>query len=264
MIFARTAADAAPSRFARRTPEGAAIWRTDFFGPPPSPVDSGSVDPGSAGGPEFVEPKPGEIRPPQAFLVEQEPGATVHAHFHYVDQFQVVVGGSGRIGKHLLTPIMVHFAGANTPYGPILPSDQGLSYFTLRASADTTGAQFMPAARARRRPAPWRYELAPPVTSTEEALSGRQKVEIEQVLSGDGGLTVLMFRLPPGGSVNTPPPSAGSGQSLLVTAGSIFHGGSVCGRLSALFIPPDSPTLELTAGTGGADVLLLQFPKAGG
>jgi len=264
MIFARTAADAASSRFARRTPEGAAIWRTDFFGPPPSPVDSGSVDPGSAEGPEYVEPRPGEIRPPQAFLVEQEPGATVHAHFHYVDQFQVVVGGSGRIGKHDLTPIMVHFAGANTPYGPILPSDQGISYFTLRASADSTGAQFMPAARARRRPAPWRYELARPVTSTEKALSGRQEVEIEPILSGDGGLSVVMLRLPPGGSVATPPPSEGNGQSLLVTAGSILHGGSICGRLSALFIPPASPAPGLTAGAGGADVLLLQFPETGG
>lgn len=264
MIFARTAADAAPSRFARRTREGAAIWRTDFFGPPPSPLDSGSVNPGSVEGPEYVEPEPGEIRPPQAFLVEQEPGATVHAHFHYVDQFQVVVGGSGRIGKHDLTPIMVHFAGANTPYGPILPSDQGLSYFTLRASADTTGAQFMPAARDRRRPSPWRYELAQPVISTEEALSGRRKVEIEPVLSGDGGLSVVMFRLPPGGSVITPPPSEGNGQSLLVTAGSILHGDEVCERLSALFVPPASPAPRLTAGPEGADVLLLQFPKTSG
>ena len=263
MIFARNATDAASSRFARRTPEGAAIWRTDFFGPPPSPVGSGSVDPRVSDAPDYVEPALGEVRPPQAFLVEQEPGAVVHAHFHYVDQFQVVVEGSGRIGKEALRPVMTHFAGDNTPYGPIVAGEHGLKYFTLRASADTTGAQFMPAARGRRRPSPWRYELARPVASAEEALPARSSVEVETVLTGSDGLAILMYRIPPGGSVAAPDPSQGDGQSLLVTAGSIVHEGGVFGRLSALFVPVDSPSPELAGGPGGADVLLLQFPKRG-
>ena len=37
---------------------------------------------------------------PMAFLVEQDPGAVVGAHYHQADQFQVMVGGSGRLGTH--------------------------------------------------------------------------------------------------------------------------------------------------------------------
>ena len=36
---------------------------------------------------------------PMAFLVEKEPGAVVHPHFHRADQYQVVVSGAGRLGK---------------------------------------------------------------------------------------------------------------------------------------------------------------------
>lgn len=261
MIAARSAAEAAASRFARRTPEGAAIWRTDFFGPSPSPTGSGSVDPGSREAPEYVDPAPGEVRPPQAFLVEQEPGAIVHAHFHFVDQFQVVVDGDGRIGKHDLRPVMAHFAGANTPYGPIVPGERGLKYFTFRASADTTGAQFMPASRARRRPSPWLYELADPIDSREEGLAARTSSAREEVLRCEAGLAILMLRIAPGDGLTTPDPAGSRGQSLLVTAGSLAGERGPLPRLSALFVPPDSPPQRLQAGAEGADVLLLQYPK---
>ena len=36
---------------------------------------------------------------PQGFLVEQPPGSVTPPHFHEVDQFQVFVGGDGRIGN---------------------------------------------------------------------------------------------------------------------------------------------------------------------
>ena len=138
MIYANALGLAAPTRFARNAPGGGRIWRTDYFGPPPSPKSSNSVDPNAMNAEVFTPPAPGEIRPPQAFLVEQEPNAIVHPHFHFVDQFQVVVDGGGRIGRHDVGPIMAHFAGACTGYGPITPGDGGLKYFTLRASADST------------------------------------------------------------------------------------------------------------------------------
>ncbi|MFM7610777.1 MAG: hypothetical protein ACKO9A_18150, partial [Alphaproteobacteria bacterium] len=108
MIYANALALAAPTRFARNAPGGGRIWRTDYFGPPPSPKSSNSVDPNVMNAEVFIPPAPGEIRQPQAFLVEQEPNAIVHPHFHFVDQFQVVVDGGGRIGRHDVGPIMAH------------------------------------------------------------------------------------------------------------------------------------------------------------
>ena len=99
MAHVIAAAEAAPTRFARRTPEGATIWRTDYFGPPPSPTGADSVDPNAPPSVEYHDPTPDETRPPQAFMVEQEPGAIVPPHFHFVDQFQVAIAGGGKIGR---------------------------------------------------------------------------------------------------------------------------------------------------------------------
>ena len=44
---------------------------------------------------------------PQAFLVNQPPGAVTPAHFHEPNQFQVFVDGDGRIGAHPTTPLTV-------------------------------------------------------------------------------------------------------------------------------------------------------------
>lgn len=47
---------------------------------------------------------------PQLLLVEQPiPGSKILSHFHGVDQFQVVVGGSGKLGQHAVGPISLHY-----------------------------------------------------------------------------------------------------------------------------------------------------------
>ncbi|WPB86636.1 hypothetical protein [Sediminicoccus rosea] len=262
MIYATSAEAAAPTRFSRVAPEGGLLWRTDYFGPPPSPKGSSSVDPKAMGALDYTPPAPGETRPPQAFLVEQEVNAVVHPHFHFVDQFQVVVEGGGAIGRHAVQPIMAHFAGASTGYGPITPDEGGLKYFTLRASADGTGAQFLPASKARMSRGPKRYVLADPVLpSTAEALAARREAVTEMVLGEPDGLAILMLRIPPHGRLSAPDPARGAGQSMLVTTGSIRHEGQVMGRLSALFVPPDEAAFLAEAGPEGAEILLLQYPR---
>ncbi|UPY35959.1 hypothetical protein [Sediminicoccus sp. KRV36] len=262
MIYATAAQAAAATRFSRVAPEGGLLWRTDYFGPPPSPKGSNSVDPRAMGALEYLPPGPDEVRPPQAFLVEQEMNAVVHPHFHFVDQFQVVVEGGGAIGRHAVQPIMAHFAGANTAYGPITPGEAGLKYFTLRASADGTGAQFLPAAKARMARGPKRYVLADPVLpSTPAALAGRREALTEMVLAEPDGLAILMLRIPPHGQATAPDPSRGAGQSMLVAAGAIRHQGEMLGRLSALFIPRDEAPFLAEAGPEGAEILVLQYPR---
>ena len=78
--------------------------------------------------------EPGELnQAAQAFLVVRPfAGARIEPHFHDVDQFQVVVGGDGRIGKKAVRPVTFQYADAFTPYGPIVANEHGLSFFTLR------------------------------------------------------------------------------------------------------------------------------------
>jgi hypothetical protein len=262
MIYANALALAAPTRFARNAPGGGRIWRTDYFGPPPSPKSSNSVDPNVMNAEVFIPPAPDEIRQPQAFLVEQEPNAIVHPHFHFVDQFQVVVDGGGRIGRHDVGPIMAHFAGACTGYGPITPGDGGLKYFTLRASADSTGAHFLPAARERMVKGPKRYVLADPILpSSTEALAARRDAVSETVLAEEDGLGIFMLRIPPNGRIAAPDPATGAGQSMIVAAGSILHEGKTLDRLAALFVTADEAALEIVAGAEGGEVLVLQYPQ---
>jgi hypothetical protein len=262
MIHASSSAAAAPTRFSRVAPEGGLLWRTDYFGPPPSPKGSNSVDPKAMPALDYADPAPGETREPQAFLVEQEPNAVVHPHFHFVDQFQVVMAGGGRIGRHPIEPIMAHFAGANTAYGPIVPDERGIFYFTLRASADGTGAQFLPAAARRARPGRKRYVLADPIhPSAPEALRARRKAEAEVVLREADGLAVLMLRIPPGERLVAPDPREGAGQSMILAEGTLRHAGAALDRWSALFVSADQPAYVAEAGPEGAELLVLQYPR---
>src|SRR5215813_9925623 len=64
---------------------------------------------------------------PHAALGQWQAGRLSRPHFHENDQFQVVVGGKGKLGRHELAPYTVHFSRAYTPYGPLSSAaDSGL------------------------------------------------------------------------------------------------------------------------------------------
>jgi hypothetical protein len=52
---------------------------------------------------------------PHACLSQRDPGRYSGVHFHKRDQFQVIVDGKGKLGRHDLAPYGVHFARAYTP-----------------------------------------------------------------------------------------------------------------------------------------------------
>jgi hypothetical protein len=259
-MLAKSQVEVASTRFSRVSTSGQLVWRTEFFGPPPSPVSSDSL--AVAGAIEYREPEPGEVRPAQAFLVEQEAGAVVPPHFHFVDQFQVVVAGDGKLGAHAVQPLAVHFAGASTGYGPITPGDSGLSYFTFRASADETGAQYLPGARPRMRPLPKRNVIAPRILTGEaQDVAARKAGVLETALEKDDGLAVFYMRLAPGESMATPSAAQSKGMSMLVSAGSLTHSGRSYAPWSCLFVTPEEGSATLQASGEGAEVLVLRYPK---
>ena len=181
MLVSRSTAEALPTRFVRLDPGKRSIWRTEYLGPPPS-ARGATLDHGTG---DFVVPAADS---PQSFRIEQEAGIVVQPHFHFVNQFQVVVAGSASIGRNDATPITVHYAGAHTGYGPVTAGPQGVTYFTLRAQSDGTGAQYLPAARARMQKGPKRYILADPCPALDSSAlaSLANAVTITMIDEADG------------------------------------------------------------------------------
>lgn len=259
-MLAATHEQAVLNRFARHTPAGKRIWRSLYFGPSPSPSDASSLTPGLSKV-SYTDPVPGEKRPPQAFLIQQEAGATVQPHFHFVDQFQVVAAGDGLLGRHAVAPLSVHFSAACTGYGPIEPGDQGLSYFTFRASADQTGAQYLPQARDLMRDGKRRNIIVEQIpVSSDAELTARSETDVDLYRDDPDGLAVLIYRIAPGGHITCLDPSAGQGITLLVAAGNVMIDGQTFARWSCAFLDPDEAGVKLTAGSSGAEILALRYP----
>ena len=256
---AKSHAEVVNRRFSRQSASGALIWRTEFFGPPPSPATSSSL--AAAGALEYRDPQPGERREPQAFLVEQEPGAVVNPHFHFVDQFQVVAAGYGSLGRHDVAPLSVHFAAGSTGYGPITPGPEGLSYFTFRAAADETGAQYLPESKERLRPGVRRNVFCERILQAEpEQLARRVDSALEPLLQEERGLAVFYMRIAPGQVMQAPDPAAGSGVSMLVARGAVTLHAKEYAAWSCLYVAGEEPAPTMRAGAGGAEVLVLRFP----
>ena len=89
---------------------------------------------------------------PQIIFNEYLPNSTGRPHYHSVDQFQLVIAGSGLLGKHPLQPGSLHYANAYTPYGPLSAGPEGLTVLTLRAKVDA-GQRAMPQDAALRKQA---------------------------------------------------------------------------------------------------------------
>jgi hypothetical protein len=236
----------------RRTPNG---WNTAFIGKNRNTLKEGDAVPSSEG------------LYPMAFLVEKEAAAVVHPHFHQADQYQVIVQGSGRLGVHDVASVAVHYTDAYSAYGPIVASDEGVSWFTLRNVWDP-GARYMPAERRQLREARARYQHReatcgplPPLTERELAILTAPESGAVIAETPDG-LGTWRYTVPASGSVTGPDPSGGGGQFWLVSAGSAAVGaGALLPAQSCIFVAPEDEAACLIAGPGGADLICMQFPR---
>ena len=167
---------------------------------------------------------------PQAFLVELPyAGARVNPHFHDVDQFQVIVAGSGRIGKKPLSPITFQYADGYTPYGPIVASDDGISFFTLRNVASgghfvMPGSKHLMACRAGRNIA-GHFQLS---------LADEEGITIAPLMPPQtDGVAAYGIMLGPS-ATGLGPASTGGGQYFIVCAGTLMHEKEVLTKNSLL------------------------------
>jgi hypothetical protein len=128
-------------------PNGDTYFKSEF-------IDAPVVNP-VIGGPACVEGDRTNdaTLAPVAFLIEQSPDSVVQSHFHHNDEFQVVVAGSGLIGRNPVAPVSVHYAGGYTGYGPVVAGPKGITYFTLRPRYEA-GALYLPDDRPAMKRAP--------------------------------------------------------------------------------------------------------------
>jgi rubredoxin len=230
-------------RIQRNLPNGHFAWRSDFIQRP----EDKSVD------------------TPMAFLAEGSANRLLRAHFHVVDQFQVMYNGSGAVGKHAVGPGAVHFSRAYTPYGPISYSDKGLGFITLRAHRDP-GAQYLPEAREvlDKVPnrTPWQITAFPDF-NLDTSEHGVAMKALEGLKANDG-LAGFSVKMNAGAKGYAPDPSKGDGQYILVMKGGIQHEGKLKKDLTIIWVGKNEGPFELVAGPEGMEGLILNFPMPGG
>ena len=196
---------------------------------------------------------------PQGFLVElKTPRGVIQPHFHRIDQFQVVIDGGGRIGKHPLAPIAIHYADAFTPYGPIVTEEAGITFWNLRSASDI-GAYWMPASRDKlerkaRRSISRHVEATGPLSPGEADLSAVLPLE-------EDGLAAYSLRLAPGVRYTGPSPRDCAAQYYLVAAGSLIHDGRELPVRSLVHLTPNDDPATIVAGPAGLDAVIVQLPR---
>lgn len=201
---------------------------------------------------------------PQAILVDYATlpaDGTVVAkpHFHQVRQFQLVVAGDEpRIGKDELPAHAFHYTDPSTPYGPIVADRAGVTWFTLRARSDV-GVYWMPGSRDRMTQRAGRNVVA---RIPQRELPARGAASETLISPHDDGLAAVLVRLGPGEELAGPSPEGSGGQFHVVLQGTLRDGGEELPRLSLGWSGPDGPALRMSAGDGGAEVVVLQFPVA--
>ena len=224
--------------------------------------------PGVSGGHIFrsdLIPETGDAESdaPNCKLIEQQPHGVLQSHFHIVDQFQIMVAGDGLLGKHQVAPYTVHFAAKHTGYGPITAGEQGLHYMVFRLGKDA-GAGYLPEQRGDMKDLPRRHVMGAPVGCLNDAKRAAlvSTVEHRAIAMQADGLCATVYQAPAQQLIVAPEPISGRGQFIYIAAGSAVTDGQTHEAGTAIFISPTDLQATLTTGPLGAEILVMQFPKA--
>ncbi|MCG3770363.1 MAG: hypothetical protein JW384_01511 [Nitrosomonadaceae bacterium] len=227
---------------------GKSRWRTDYFG-------------GASGNRVGVD-----RNTPQAFLVDMKPENTIKPHFHDTDQFQVLVAGSGKLGRNEVPILALHYVDHHTGYGPIISGRGGLSFFTIRARRDS-GPVYLhdPKHKEFLKSSKKRYVVAANISlSTEPVMEACDEIEFENLFQdtdSSDGLGAFMVRVGAGKVAVGPSPSTTAGQYYLVVNGSLKISDIVYPVWSLIYLTNTDDPFVINGGPHGVETLLLSFPR---
>jgi len=198
---------------------------------------------------------------PTVALIEQPPDFSFMPHFHRQNQFQVFVGGSGSIGRQALAPVVVHYAGAYTGYGPLVAGPQGIQYFTLRPVCESG---FIPLSQRQAQmvsgPKRHAHSASIPVACTEEMQTWMEPKETFVIALGADGMGARLVNLPSHACCECPHPTGSQGQFLFVLQGTAQAAGHALGVWEQMYVTHDEPMPSIMAGVHGVQFLCLSVP----
>jgi len=183
------------------------------------------------------------------------------AHYHEVDQFQIIMDGSGDFGRHPVKPYCVHFSRAYTPYGPLEANrETGWAFMVLRSRFDP-GAQRFPQSLEKLKQIPNRQPWQ--VTTDVSFPAPTQGVSVHDVpqIRDDQGLFTQTVVMGADARMTTPDQAGGDGQYVVVVKGSLIHDGTERKAPAVVFLKRYEPVFEMVAGADGLEALILNFPK---
>jgi hypothetical protein len=199
---------------------------------------------------------------PQIYMNNVDPGITLSAHFHRIDQFQVFFGNDGaRFQRKPIPSVFVHYADAFATYGPFSAApDVSLLYATIRAQSDNYGG-VMPGARGER-PYLGRRHFSAGVGGWDAASRpAAGAVETAEVFRpAADGLAAYLVRLGAGATWNSPDAHATSGRALCVLDGELQANEVSYGPRSIGWQARTDSTLIVRADPDGCALLMLDFP----
>ena len=199
---------------------------------------------------------------PQGFLVERYyPNPLINPHFHDVDEFQLVVGGHGRIGKWPVKPFSFHYTDAYTPYGPIVGDEDGIAFLTLRNCA-SGGHWTMPGNRHLMPGHAGRHFLKKFETDICNLNNGEVKT-IDLIESFEDGLRVCGYYLGPGAEATALETNAGGQYHIVLGEGFLLENDKVLPSNTIIHVNRGEEALQYKAGPKGASVLCMQFALPG-
>lgn len=206
--------------------------------------------------------KRGNSKLPLASLVTFAPGRLSTPHFHNVPQYQIMLGGRGKLGRRDIKTNTVHFSRPNTPYGPFTAADDSsLTCLIIRSRPDT-GAQHDAEAIARLNQMPDRnpWQVTHDVTFPAR---GSQSVMMRSVpeLHDKHGLATYTLSMKPGTTVVTPDPSIGEGLFVVVQSGNLIHEGKEAKAMTLVYVSNKEGPYEVLAGAEGLEGLIVRFPN---
>lgn len=198
---------------------------------------------------------------PTAFLAQYPPDEHSSAHYHAVDQFQILVKGSGELGRHSVQPYYVHFSRAYTPYGPLhADAVTGWTFMTLRARFDA-GAQRLSDKLEVLKAIPQRRPWQVTTQAVFPPASGAVNYQAMPEISDDNGLSASAFTMAPQGRATAPSAAGGDGLYIVALQGSLLHGGVEKPAMTVVFVKPGEPDFAMVAGPQGCQGLILTFPR---
>lgn len=225
----------------------------------------GSTAPGSPGARSttFMRATPEMPDAPTAAINRYEGGKSRYsaAHFHEVDQFQVIMDGSGELGRHHVKPYYVHFSRAYTPYGPLQSDkDTGWAFMVLRSRRDS-GALRFPQSLEKLKQIPNRNPWQVTTDVTFPAQTSDVNVQDIPEIKDEHGLFTKTIAMAANARMMSPDPTIGDGQYVIVVKGSLIYESTERVAPAVVFLRRDEPAFEIVAGAQGLEALILNFPK---